>query len=502
MRFTAAASGLSVIVATLAIAFLTACGGGEPAVFTHGVASGDARSEGVVLWTRVDREATLLLEVSTNIAFETVVLQREVEAPAGADFTVKSEVSGLEPATTYYYRFRDGDSASETGTFRTAPTPDDTAPVRFIFSGDTDGTVREDGTRPYDFRVLDTARAENADFFIYFGDTIYGDSPFGPKAITIDDYRLKYKENREVEPLRTILASMSVYVTWDDHEVENDYAGTTVDPGLLAAGGRAFREYMPVGGDGQPQVLYRSFRWGSAVELIVLDARTFRDPDVEEECTVEGEGPDLLPALGAPDVLPRYPGFRGFIGLSRETPAVCLDALNDPSRTMLGEAQKAFLLDALAESDATFKFIVNPVPISGLAALPYDRWEGYAAERNELLEFIEDGAIENVIFLTTDYHSNIVSDVSAGLQTDPVAVEFITGPIAHSTLADDIIGRQGEQFIGAFEALLTGVAGVECIALDAFSYGLVEVDPAAGTATVTLKDEDGAELCQRVIQAG
>ena len=224
---------------------------------------------------------------------------------------------------------------------------------------------------------------------------------------------------------------------------------------------------------------------------------------VEEECTAEGEdSPDLLPGLGGQDVLRRYRDFREIIGLPRRTPAECLDALNDPSRTMLGEAQKAFLLNALAASDATFKFIVNPVPISGLAALPYDRWEGYAAERRELLEFIDDGGIENVIFLTTDYHSNLVSDLSAGLQTDPVAVEFVTGPIAHSTLADDIVAQQGEEFIGAFEALLTGIAGVECLALDAFSYGLVEVDPAAGTATVTLKDEDGAVLCERVIEAG
>ncbi len=113
---------------------------------------------------------------------------------------------------------------------------------------------------------------------------------------------------------------MSIYVTWDDHEVENNFAGTTVDPGLLAAGGRAFREYMPVGGDGRPEVLYRSFRWGSEVELIVLDARTFRDEAVDVECTAEGEdSPDLLPGLGGQDVLRRYRDFREtVIGIMRE----------------------------------------------------------------------------------------------------------------------------------------------------------------------------------------
>ena len=481
---------------------LGACGGGAPASFPHGVASGDAQPGGAVLWTRADREATLLLEVATDEAFEEIVLEREVRAEAGADYTVKVEVTRLEPATAYSYRFRDGDSVSATGSFRTAPALDTAAPVRFIFSGDTDGTVREDGTRAYDFAVLDTARAENADFFIYFGDTIYGDSPFGEKAVTIDDYRAKYKENREVEPLRSILAAMSTYTTWDDHEVENDFAGTSVDPGLLTAGRRAFREYTPIGGDDDPNVLYRSFRWGSAVEIIVLDARSFRDEQVIDACTAEGEdGPDLLPGLGVPGVPEAFQAFRTFIGLSEETPAACLDALNDPDRTMLGAGQKQFLLQALEESEAMFKFIVNPVPIMELVALPYDRWEGYRAERDEVLSFIKEEDVENVIFLTTDYHSNIVADVRVDLASAPVAVEFVTGPIAHSTLGDDIAEQQSEEAIGAFEALLTVVARVECTAFDSFSYGLVEIDPDAGTATVTLKDEDGVELCSRVLEA-
>ena len=168
---------------------------------------------------------------------------------------------------------------------------------------------------------------------------------------------------------------------------------------------------------------------------------------------------------------------------------------------MLGAGQKQFLLQALEESEAMFKFIVNPVPIMELVALPYDRWEGYRAERDEILSFIKEEDVENVIFLTTDYHSNMVGDVRIDLASAPVAVEFVTGPIAHSTLGDDIAEQQSEEAIGAFEALLTVVARVECTAFDSFSYGLVEIDPEAGTATVTLKDEDGIELCVRVLEA-
>jgi phosphodiesterase/alkaline phosphatase D-like protein len=287
---------------------------------------------------------------------------------------------------------------------------------------------------------------------------------------------------------------------WDDHEVENNFAGTTVDPALFEAGRTAFREYMPIGGDATPETLYRTFRWGSDVELIMLDARSFRSDDAADACVAAGsEGADILPGLGGPKVPEAYKAFRTFVGLPEQAPPGCLDAMNDTARTLLGEEQQQFLLDALSESDATFKFVVNPVPISELITLPYDRWEGYRAERDETLRFIQDNGIENVVFLTTDFHGNVVSDVRVNLASSAAAVEFITGPIAHETLGDTIAAQQGEDLIGAFEGLLTGVAQVECTALDSYSYGLVEVD--GGTATVTLKDEDGSALCTRVLKA-
>ena len=493
---------LIALTAALALAVVAACGEDGPVVFTHGVASGDVRPDGAILWTRIDREATLTVEVATDEAVTDIVLEQEVRAESELDFTVKAEVAGLEPATAYYYRFRRGDDVSEAGAFRTAPAEDEAATVRFIFSGDTDGTVREDGTRPFDFQVLEAARAEDADFFLYFGDTIYADSPYGPKAETLDAFREKYQVNREVGPLRQILAATSIYTVWDDNEVESNFAGTTVDPELLAAGRQAFREYMPIGGDDEPEVLYRRFRWGRAVELIILDERSFRDENVADECIPEGEDePDLLPGLGAAGVPEPYRTFRSFIGLPDETAPACLAALTDPDRTMLGEAQKQFLFQALEDSDATFKFIVNVVPIAELVAQPYDRWEGFRAERDEILRFIEEREIRNVVFLTTGFHANIISDVRVDLASLPVAIEAVTGPIAHDTLADDIAQAQGEELVAAFEDLFAQVPQAECVETDAFSYGLVEVDPEAGTTTITLKDEDGAELCRTVIEA-
>lgn len=499
---------LVLTLATLAgLAFVSACGGdggkdNGPVAFTYGVASGDATPNGAVLWTRADHEATLTAQVATDVAFGNVVAEQDAGAAAEHDFTAKAAVDGLQPATQYYYRFRSGDSVSPTGAFRTAPQDGDAAPVRFIFSGDSDGTVAADGTRAFTYHVLETALAEDAGFFLYFGDTIYADSGFAAKATTLDDFRAKYRENRAIAPLASLLASTSIYTTWDDHEVENDYAGTTVDRGLFAAGLQAYREYMPISGDATPDVIYRRFRWGKAVDIIILDERSFRDPAVDAACTPTGsDAADILPGLGAPGADAPYAGLRAAVGLPLETDPACLAALNDPGRTLLGEAQKQFLLDALRDSDATFKFVVNPVPIQEIIAQPYDRWEGYRAERDEIVRFIADEGIENVVFLTTDFHADFVGDVRVDLASPAVAVEAIAGPIAHETLGDSIARSQGEAVVPVFQQLLMQIPRVECAVFDAYSYGLVEVDPDAGTATITLKDEDGAELCKKVVHA-
>ncbi len=500
------ASASARLLAALAVAVLVGaavgCDEERDIVFTHGVAVGDVGPDGAILWTRVDSETAVTAQVATDQEFRDLVFLQDVGADSERDFTVRSVATGLEPGTTYYYRFRRRDVISDVGTFRTAPAEDEAAAVRFVFSGDSDGTVRDDGTRPFDFRVLDAARAEEPDFFLYFGDTIYADSGYGAKAETLDAFREKYKENREVGPLRRLLSATSIYTVWDDHEVDDNFAGTTVSKDLFTAGLRAFREYMPISGDeDEPEVLYRRFRWGKAVEIIILDERSFRDDDVEEACATEAGGPDLLPGLGAPGVPDAYRALRVAVGLPEETEEDCLAALNDPDRTLLGDAQKAFLLQALEQSDATFKFIVNPVPIAELVAQPYDRWEGYRAERDELLGFIAGSDIHNVIFITTDFHANIISDVRVDLASPPVAVEAITGPIAHATLGQDIAATQGEEVIPVYEQLLKQVARVDCVELDAFSYGLVEVEPETGTATITLKDEDGGELCRTVVEA-
>jgi alkaline phosphatase D len=460
-----------------------------PVEFTHGIASGDVTPFSAVLWTRVDHSGPLRVEVSTQSDFRGPRIMRTVNAKAASDFTVKSVVGPLMPDQRYYYRFRSGSSVSETGTFVTAPFPLKSESVRFGWSGDSDGTP-VDGVPFYnEFEVFDAARADGLDFFVYHGDTIYSDSglrPDGP-ALTLDEYRDAYKANRDIAALPNFLATTSIYSMWDDHEVQNDYDGQTVDPVRYANGRQAFIEYMPTLDLPVPPdrtcadtPRFQVFHWGSDVDVIVIDERSCRSADVEAECLGD-LGPTLPPTL--------RPAF----GLPPNPPPGCLEAIFDPGRTMLGPVQKALFKAALRHSRATFKFVIGGLPMQQYWALPYDRWEGYGAERNEILNFIRDNGIENVVFLATDNHGNFSNELFVDLFTDPapVATEFVTGPIATNTLQVSILAGFGPEGLAAFNALLS-LATVDCRDLDAYAYGVVEVD--GGTATVTFKDDTGATI--------
>lgn len=472
--------------------------------FTHGVASGDVTHFSAVLWTRVNARETLTVEVSTDPGFQQRVLKRAVLASAANDFTAKVIAAPLRPNQRYFYRWRHGDSVSEVGTFRTAPPPRISADLRFAYSGDSDGTRKANGMPAFNnFEALDAARLEGLDFFVYLGDTIYSDSVFRPSAAqTLEEYRDAYKENREIAALRNILRETSIYAIWDDHEVHDDFDGQTVDPDRYAAGREAFLEYMPLvklplhdpSCAGTP--LFRVFRWGKDVDIIILDERSCRSADVELACSGAPGLPDLAPTLPGP-LRAAFPDF-----LPPSPPPGCLAAIFDPTRTMLGARQKGLLKLALLQSRAKFKFVINEVPIQQFYVIPYDRWEGYAAERAEILNFIRDHDIENVIFLTTDTHTNQINEVFIDrfLDSDPIAQEFVTGPIATFTLEQSILnifGPLAPQVVAAVQQILT-LVGADCRHLDKFSYGLVEVNASAGTATITLKDDAGIVISDQL----
>jgi alkaline phosphatase D len=468
--------------------------------FALGVASGDVTDGTAVLWTRAEPATALVAEVAADDDFGEIVATVTTASAAERDFTVRATVGGLAAGTRYWYRFRAGDAVSDTGTFVTAPGADASSPVTFVFAGDSDGRRNADGAPAFnEFEVLDAAAGEQPDFFLYFGDTIYGDR--APAARDVDGFRAKYRENRAYAALRRIAAATPMYNAWDDHEVENDYDGATVDPALYAAGRQAFYEYWPLSVDGGDP-LYRHFRWSRDVELFVLDGRSYRSPSAAGTCAVDGS-PDVLPGAAAPGAPEGLRAIRGFVGLPPELPPGCAEMLADPARTMLGAEQKQWLKNALRRSGATWKVLVNPVPIQEIIALPYDRWEGYAAERRELLEFIRDEGIKNVVFLTTDFHANIYGPVRVDSFAggEPVAYEAVVGPIATEPLRVSIAEVVGDAGAAALGGLLTSVAGVDCAELESYAYGVVSVDPDAGTMSIASKDADGNVLCEKTLTA-
>lgn len=495
----------------------------ELVTFPQGVASGDVTPFSAVLWTRVQpasgnerAQQTLALEVALDPAFRRIHFRRTVNAQSNDDFTIKVAAIPLLPGQLYYFRWRHNSADSPTGTFRTAPAPDVSAGARFTWTGDSDGT-RVAGLPAWNnFEVFDAVRAEAADFFVYLGDTVYPDSvKRSAPARTLADYRAVYKESRGYPSLQALLQSVSTYAIWDDHEVADDWSGQTVDPVLYANGRRSFNEYMlaidvdfPIAGcAGTPR--FRVFRWGADVELIVLDTHTCRSADARAACTYPS--PPLPP--GTFDLAPTLPGFiraanPGFFPPLSLIPQ-CLATINDASRTVLGALQKQLLEDALLASNARFTFVLSPSTIGQTYVNPYSRWEGYAAERAEIIRFIGDQHLQNVVFLSTDDHRNLVHRVFVDRLTEPssVATEFVTGPVAYATDQALVLGffgldantdcaapanavRAGCLALAAEQQILS-FAGVSCRHLNLSSYGLVEVDTASRLATVTLKDDHG-----------
>jgi alkaline phosphatase D len=463
--------------------------------FIHGVASGDVTSESAVLWSQTDKDSLLNVQVSEHPNFKKLDFEDSVHATVDSDFTAKSLAEGLKPNTLYYYRFTAGSTTSEIGTFKTSPLEDKKADAHFTWSGDTD-VSKINGNRYFgDWLSLNAIRSENPDFFIYLGDTIYSDkraTGLVPDAQTLGDFRQIYKDSRDVPALHDLLKSTSVYPAWDDHEVRNDWAGQTVDSSFFQIGKRSFNEYMPIGQlhstsdpDCAGPTQFRVKHWGKDVDLIILDTRTCRSANVETQCQA-----DQVPTLPAQ--------IRTSLGLPAQPPAGCLAAINDPDRTMLGTEQKVRFEDALLNSKAKFKFVVTSVSIQQTFVLPYDGWEGYGAERSEILNFIRDNEIKNVIFLTTDLHLNLMNKVYTNLfaDTTPVSYEVVTGPIGAETDKARIIrfsegiGADPKPFLQARELLFT-IAGADCRNIDTYSYGSVGFSRFSGTVTITLKDQNG-----------
>jgi phosphodiesterase/alkaline phosphatase D-like protein len=477
--------------------------------FDLGVAAFEVTPEGAILWTHVEPtdpglSLRLTAQVSDDPAFANVLGEWPAFTGASLDYTVQREVSGLAPSTAHWFRFRaaapdgDGTLLSPVGRFVTAPRPDDRVPVRFVISGDANaGYARREG---FDFHVLSAAAAQEPDFFVFFGDTIYSDSgvlPSGADAITLDEYREVHRITRSDPHLTALLGVTGTFTGWDDHEVQNDYAGESVDPERFANGARAFFEYLPIRpherrGDFRT---HRRVRWGRDLEMFFIDGRQFRS--AEEFCNETlPDGPETPETLFSPftrdeeilgTLLGNDPALFQQVAelvLLPSDPDCVDELLADPGRTFLGAEQLAWLQAALLDSDATFKVIINDVPISDIFFQPYDRWEGYLAERQLLLDFIAANLDpDRTLVLTTDFHTNL------GLRR-PELTELLVGPIGQSTFGSGLVSLLPPELADQADSLflLLNVAlGLGNGALlgsepDAFSFAEIEVFEETGEA--------------------
>jgi alkaline phosphatase D len=461
--------------------------------FRYGVAAGNMSTTFAVIWTRAPSPGRLSYAVFPATSPVNAARFRSLLAPTGSDQTTSVGVDGLRPGTRYHYVFQQGGRRSAVGTFETARARGASATVRFAISGDADATPAANGKPAFNrYEVYGRMATERNDFNVNLGDTIYSDSEVGgsPVARTVAEKWAKYKLGLALPALRQLRASTGLYSHWDDHEFVNDFSLAENGQSIYDAGVKAFLDYAPVTEGFRGLGLYKTFRWGKNLQLFLLDERSFRSAKADDVC-----GGDLAPT--APQA------FRdGFATLAPalKTPVspACLAAINDPNRTMLGAQQYAAFRKAIKASTATWKVIVNEVPIQQYYALPYDRWEGYEAEREKLLHFLQDN-VRNVVFLTTDTHANLVNEVRYSTLGGPPQSsgmwEVVTGPVATNTFSNEIDGYLGSKGAGtAIGALFFKPAppngmGMRCAALDTYSYA--EVTVTGQTLTVVMKDAKG-----------
>ena len=348
------------------------------------------------------------------------------------------------------------------GVFRTAPRSRANATIEFAWTGDTDFLPAMGERRPFwnTGGIFRRMRAERNDFNIHLGDTMYSDTeveapddnPF-PVALTVAQKWGKYKLNLGNRQLRSVRGSAGFYSHWDDHEFINDFSpredtfeniisGITENVSgteLYRRGVKAFTDYAPVSYS-RARGIYRSVRWGRNLELFFLDQRSFRDAKADANGVCDN------PQTGQPDVAPTAPTrlrvvFGAAIpssGLSQPVSQQCLDTIRDPNRDYLGDAQFRRFTRAIDRSTARFKVIMNEMPIQQYYVLPYDRWEGYEAERQRLLQYLRQN-VKNVIFLTTDVHATLVNDarfqtLEDGGAQDSGIFDFTVGPARHREL--------------------------------------------------------------------
>lgn len=507
-----------------------ASGGG--ARFPLGVASGDPGPHSVVLWTRVggvagDVEVTW--EVGRDPELRSVVARGTCAARADRDHTTRAFAVGLEPASTYWYRFRAGRSVSPLGRTRTAPAPGQDVAVRFAVACCQDFV----GRYYHAWRLL--ARAGRLDFVLFLGDYIYETTdlpdfqvptpgrtihlPDGMRlsrapdrrlaARTLADYRALYRQYRSDPALREIHRSVPFVAVQDDHEFANDCwqdhschfddrRGDEKDTARREAANRAWLEYVPTGlpireGAAFPADLRqeRTLRFGRHVELVLNDQRSHRSDHVIPEGPPDPEvgKPFAYSALGSRVLVRKEP-------FDRREAAV--------RPTMLGARQLAWTVARLRGSSATWKVLASQAFMGQMLLdlrsfrrlapafrrrlyFKTDQWDGYRSERAQLLRAVAE--VEDLVVLSGDLHGAFASTLHADFdEPGPAsAVEYTVPGISSISLYEQVAqGAHGHPLLARTgladlvprldEVLRASNPHLHHVRSDAFGFGIVEAD--------------------------
>lgn len=411
--------------------------------FTLGVACGDPSPDGFVIWTRlaVDPVAAdgaggmvtavpVRWRVATDEGMSHVVAQGVARADARFAHSVHVEVAGLKPNRPYWYRFEAMGAKSRTGQARTAPLPGHALQsLRFSF---VSCSHWEEGW----FTAYRRIAEERPDLVIFLGDYIYEYNNTGkkadgrprlhglPEAEDLAGYRNRYALYRTDPDLQALHACAPCLMTWDDHEVENDYAGALSEHPEVsrarflqrrAGAYQAYFEHMPLRWrslpSGPDMRVYDRFRFGSLVEMPILDGRQYRDRQACSSATWQG---------------------------GHVAPLDCAE-IDDPKRSMLGFTQERWLTEGFKRSTARWNIVAQDLLMAGLVQEDKkgvvghwtDSWDGYRPCRARMLSAVRDTGIKNPVFIGGDIHSFWTTDLKVDFdrQTPTVATEFVGGSI-------------------------------------------------------------------------
>lgn len=344
-------------------------------------------------------------------------VERERRTLTPVDGYLSAELTGLAADTAYALAlYADVDRRSPVLRLRTAA-----ATERVVVFGATSCLGGHNPEQPSLAFVPDDA----LDFFCLLGDFVYADG-----SRTLEDYRAFYQDTLAIPAVRAALASTSVVATWDDHELDNNWSWEDVDQAWYDVALACFREALPQG-VGPSGGMWRKLSWGPTVDVFVLDCRSERRDG-----------------------------------------------------NYVSAAQMDWLKAELAASTARFKILLNSVPITDLSALfgdslVEDRWQGYPAQREEILAFVRDQGLAGVLWVTGDVHFAAVTRVDPEGGTGAGQWEVFTGPAGSTpnVLVDVYTGNPQYEWLSS-----------------AWNWARFTCDPAAGTVLVEFIGDDGSVL--------